>query len=281
MRKLIALFAVLALAGPASAQDPKAAPGAKPATAPEAGKAAEPAKPPVKADPQKQLYTLGVAVAKSLEPFALSPADLDQVIKGMREGASGKAAVQLDASAQEQIQALAVARQAAAAQKESSRGTAHLDKAAQEKGAQKTSSGLVYVPVKEGKGTSPVATDTVKVHYTGRFPDGTVFDSSVARGEPATFPLNGVIKCWTEGVQKMKPGGKAKLVCPPAIAYGERGSPPRIPANAVLEFDVELIEVSKTPPPAQGGMPPGHPSTGGQGGKPAAPAGGAAKPGGK
>jgi FKBP-type peptidyl-prolyl cis-trans isomerase len=269
MRKFIALLAVLALAGPASAQTGKpAAPAGKPADA---------TKPPAKADPQKQLYTLGVAVAKSLEPFALSQPDLEQVIKGIREGSSGKATVELDASAQEQIQALAVARQAAAAQKESSRGTAHLDAAAKEKGAQKTGSGLVYVPVKEGKGASPTPTDTVKVHYTGRFTDGTVFDSSVARGEPATFPLNGVIKCWTEGVQKMKPGGKAKLVCPPAIAYGERGSPPRIPANAVLEFDVELLEISKTPPAQGGGMPPGHPGVGG--GKGGAPAGSGTKPG--
>lgn len=252
--KLLALLAVLTLASPAAAQTGKPTP-AKPADATK--------KPPAKADPQQQLYTLGIAVAKSLEPFALSQADLEQVIKGIRDASTGKATVQLDASAQEQIQALATARQQAAAQKEASRGTAHLDKAAKEKGAQKTASGLVYVPVKEGKGASPTATDTVKVHYTGRFPDGTVFDSSVARGEPATFPLNGVIKCWTEGVQKMKPGGKAKLVCPATIAYGERGSPPRIPGNAVLEFDVELIEITKAPPAQGGAMPPGHPSVGG------------------
>jgi len=85
--------------------------------------------------------------------------------------------------------------------------------------------------------------DTVKVHYHGTFPDGKVFDSSVDRGKPASFPLNRVIRCWTEGVQLIGVGGKAKLECPPAIAYGARGAPPRIPPNATLFFEVELIEI--------------------------------------
>jgi FKBP-type peptidyl-prolyl cis-trans isomerase FkpA len=95
----------------------------------------------------------------------------------------------------------------------------------------------------EGSGASPSATDTVQVHYHGTFPDGRVFDSSVDRGHPASFPLNRVIACWTEGVQKMKVGGKAKLVCPPALAYGERGAPPTIPPNATLVFEVELLAI--------------------------------------
>jgi len=106
-----------------------------------------------------------------------------------------------------------------------------------------TESGLQIVHVKEGTGASPGPTDTVVVHYHGTFPDGSVFDSSVDRGQPATFPLNRVIPCWTEGVQLIKMGGKAKLTCPPEIAYGARGAPPRIPANATLHFDVELIEI--------------------------------------
>ena len=95
----------------------------------------------------------------------------------------------------------------------------------------------------EGSGPSPTATDVVRVHYHGTFPDGQVFDSSVERGEPARFPLNRVIACWTEGVQLMKVGGKAKLVCPPEIAYGARGAPPRIPPNATLHFEVELLAI--------------------------------------
>ncbi|WP_295531310.1 FKBP-type peptidyl-prolyl cis-trans isomerase [uncultured Pseudacidovorax sp.] len=107
-----------------------------------------------------------------------------------------------------------------------------------------TPSGLVYQSVKEGTGPSPSATDTVRVHYRGTFPDsGKEFDSSYARNQPAEFPLNRVIPCWTEGLQKMKVGGKAKLVCPPAIAYGSRGAGGVIPPNATLNFEVELLGI--------------------------------------
>ena len=108
-----------------------------------------------------------------------------------------------------------------------------------------TASGLVYESLKEGSGESPKATDTVKVHYKGTFPDGKEFDSSYKRGEPTEFPLNRVIPCWTEGVQRMKPGGKAKLVCPAAIAYGTRGAGGVIPPNATLHFEIELISVRR------------------------------------
>ena len=116
--------------------------------------------------------------------------------------------------------------------------------AAKEAGAVVTPSGLVYRSLTDGKGASPSATDTVKVHYRGTFPDGREFDSSYKRGQPIEFPLNGVIKCWTEGVQKMKIGGKAKLTCPAAIAYGERGAGAVIPPNATLVFEVELLAVN-------------------------------------
>ena len=116
---------------------------------------------------------------------------------------------------------------------------------AQIKGPLTTASGLVYESLKEGSGESPKATDTVKVHYKGMFLDGKEFDSSYKRGEPTSFPLNGVIPCWTEGVQRMKPGGKAKLTCPPSIAYGSRGAGGVIPPNATLNFEVELISVGK------------------------------------
>jgi FKBP-type peptidyl-prolyl cis-trans isomerase FkpA len=121
---------------------------------------------------------------------------------------------------------------------------AALKAAAAERGAVVTGSGLVYVPTKEGTGPSPGPTDVVRVHYRGTFPGGKEFDSSITRGQPAEFPLDRVIKCWTEGVQKMKVGGKAKLACPAAIAYGERGTPGGpIPPNATLLFDVELLGV--------------------------------------
>ena len=122
---------------------------------------------------------------------------------------------------------------------------AALTKAAAEKGATVTASGLVYRALKDGNGASPAATDTVQVHYRGSFPDGREFDSSYKRGQPASFPLNRVIPCWTEGVQKMKVGGKAKLTCPSAIAYGERGAGGgEIPPNSVLQFEVELLAVN-------------------------------------
>ena len=116
--------------------------------------------------------------------------------------------------------------------------------AAKEAGASVSASGLVYRSIKDGTGASPAATDVVKVHYRGTLPDGKEFDSSIARGAPAEFPLNRVIKCWTEGVQKMKVGGKAKLTCPPAIAYGERGAGSVIPPNATLLFEVELLGIA-------------------------------------
>ena len=117
--------------------------------------------------------------------------------------------------------------------------------AAKEAGAVVTPSGLVYRSLKDGSGASPTAADTVKVHYRGTFPDGREFDSSYKRNEAAQFPLGGVIPCWTEGVQKMKVGGKARLTCPAAIAYGSRGAGGSIPPNATLHFEVELLDIAK------------------------------------
>ncbi|MEY4751554.1 MAG: hypothetical protein RIQ60_3768 [Pseudomonadota bacterium] len=116
--------------------------------------------------------------------------------------------------------------------------------AAKEPGAQVSASGLVYRSLKDGTGPSPKATDGVRVHYRGTFPDGKEFDSSYKRNSPIDFPLNGVIKCWTEGVQKMKVGGKAKLTCPPSIAYGASGAGGVIPPNATLLFEVELLGIA-------------------------------------
>ena len=116
-------------------------------------------------------------------------------------------------------------------------------RAAREPGAAVLPSGLVYRATAEGTGASPSATDTVRVHYRGVLADGKEFDSSIKRGQPAEFPLNRVIRCWTEGVQKMKPGGKATLTCPPALAYGDRGAGGVIPPNATLQFEIELLGV--------------------------------------
>ena len=108
-----------------------------------------------------------------------------------------------------------------------------------------TASGIVFESLQAGSGAAPAASDTVRVHYRGTFPDGREFDSSYKRGQPAEFPLNRVIPCWTEGVQMMRPGGKAKLICPPATAYGERGAGASVPPNATLHFEIELISVKR------------------------------------
>jgi FKBP-type peptidyl-prolyl cis-trans isomerase FkpA/FKBP-type peptidyl-prolyl cis-trans isomerase FklB len=201
--------------------------------------------PELKTDEQKTLYAVGLAVAGSLSPFALSPADLELVKAGLTDGVLNRQH-QVDLQAYgPKIQELPRARASVVAAGEQKAGQAIVDKAAAEKGATKTASGLVIVPIKPGTGASPKATDRVKVHYHGTLADGTVFDSSVQRGEPATFPLNGVVPCWTEGLQLMKVGGKSRLVCPAAIAYGDRGAPPRIKPGATLTFEVELLEIVK------------------------------------
>jgi len=184
----------------------------------------------------KALYALGVAVSQNISSFDFTAKELEQVKAGFTDGALGKPP-KVDVQAYiPKLRELQGARIAAAA------NTA-LDKAAAAPGAKKLESGLIITTLSEGTGPAPAATDTVKVHYHGTLPSGKVFDSSVQRGEPATFPLNGVIPCWTEGVQQMKVGGKSRLVCPAAIAYGERGAPPDIGPGATLIFEVELLGI--------------------------------------
>jgi FKBP-type peptidyl-prolyl cis-trans isomerase len=196
-------------------------------------------------DDEKTIYALGVSVARNLEPFALTPAEIDFVIAGLRDELAGKeSAVPLDQFGP-RIRELAQTRATATAAKEKEAGVAFAAKAAAEPGAVKTDSGLIKRTIQEGTGPSPTAEDTVKVHYTGTLRDGTVFDSSSKRGEPAQFKLGGVIPCWTEALQGMKVGGKAHIVCPAEIAYGDRGFPGSIPPGATLAFDVELLEIVK------------------------------------
>lgn len=197
-----------------------------------------------KSDEQKTLYAVGLAVAKQISVFNLTPAEFDIVKQGITDGATGKTPlVDLEAYSQK-IQGLALARRDAQGEKLASQAKEFVAQAAKEKGATKTSSGLIYLSLKEGSGTGPAATDKVKVNYRGALVDGKEFDSSYKRGEPVELPLNGVIKCWTEGLQMMKPGGRARLICPPEIGYGERGVG-LIPPNATLVFEIELLEVKK------------------------------------
>ena len=199
----------------------------------------------LKTDDDKTFYALGIALSRNLAVFNLKPEELEFVKQGLSDGVLDRQKkVDFDAFSGK-IQSLAKARSAVTADAEKKAATEFLEKAAAEKGAKKTASGLIITEIKPGTGETPKATDRVKVHYHGTLRDGTVFDSSVKRGEAATFPLNGVIPCWTEGLQLMKVGGKSKLVCPSAIAYGDRGSPPVIKPGAALVFEVELLEITK------------------------------------
>ena len=196
-------------------------------------------------DDQKTLYAVGLAVSQSLGALALSEAELEIVKSGITDGALQRTPKVDMQTFGPKIQQFAQARSALAAEKEKKAGAGFLAKAAAEPGAKKTASGAIVKEMKAGTGPMPKSSDTVKVHYHGTLLDGTVFDSSVQRGQPATFPLTGVIKCWTEGVQEIKVGGKSRLVCPADIAYGDRGSPPKIKPGATLVFEVELLEIVK------------------------------------
>jgi FKBP-type peptidyl-prolyl cis-trans isomerase FkpA len=192
-------------------------------------------------DDEKTIYALGLSIHNSLNQFDLTPAEMDIVKRALTDAAANKPAVDV-AVWGPKIAPLAKARAAHLAEGEKKASAAYLTKAAAEAGAVKSDTGLIFRETKPGTGEPPKATDTVKVNYRGSLTNGTEFDSSYKRNEPAQFPLNGVIKCWTEGVQKMKPGGKAVLVCPSDLAYGDQGRP-SIPPGATLVFEIELLEI--------------------------------------
>lgn len=203
--------------------------------------AAAPAVAPLATDEDKTLYALGLALQRSIQPFDLSASELAIVMRAVTDGAAGKPALELTEWGP-RIDPLAGVRRQRAAERIKVTSAAYLVKAATETGAVKTPSGLVYRDILAGIGASPKASDTVKVHYRGTLTNGTVFDSSYERNEPVAFPLAGVIPCWTEGVQRMRVGGKAQLVCPSSLAYGDGGSPD-IPGGATLIFEIELLEI--------------------------------------
>ncbi len=202
------------------------------------------AEPKLETDDQKTVYVLGTSLSRNLQAFDLSEAEIEIMVMGLREGLAGKESrVDLEVFGPK-IDELEGARRNRIAVKEKVEADSFVKKAAAEKGAVTEESGLVYLETQTGSGMSPAPTDVVKVHYHGTLRDGTVFDSSVERGEPASFPLNRVIPCWTEALQKMRSGGKATITCPAEIAYGDQGQGP-IKPGAALRFEVELVSIGR------------------------------------
>lgn len=239
MRALFLLFPAVLLAQ----TPPPKAPPASPAKSAPAGQFSPAG---LTTDEQKTIYAAGLVMARQLGELDLSPAELEIVKRALSDAAAGKPAITLEEWGPK-IQGLVQSRSAKVAQREKANAAGFVAKAAAEPGVVKTPSGLIYKETTPGTGASPKSTDTVKVNYRGTFTNGKEFDSSYKRNEPAQFPLNGVIKCWTEGVQKMKVGGKAQLVCPSEIAYGDQGRG-EIPGGATLVFQIELLDIVKTAP---------------------------------
>jgi FKBP-type peptidyl-prolyl cis-trans isomerase FkpA len=238
VKKLIPLLVLtgsLAFAG-----DPSKGKAA-PADAPVAAKAV----PLTPEERKKVLYALGAIVAQRtpLAQASLDEAELTDVRSGFMDATLNKPLKVQTQELMPKVDQFLRERQKERGEKEKSKGATYLEEQARAPGAKKTASGLIYFETQAGTGAQPTPADTVKVHYKGTLIDGKEFDSSYKRGTPAEFPLGGVIKCWTEGVAMMKVGGKAKLVCPSDIAYGERGAGGSIPPNSVLNFEVELIGI--------------------------------------
>lgn len=211
--------------------------------------AEEPA--PLATDDEKILYALGAALAQQLQTLDFDARELALVQRGLADSVLGRdLAVSLEEFGP-RLQSYLRERVMRLAEELEAKGVEFRSKVAAEQGALTTDSGLVYQEQQAGTGASPTADATVKIHYHGTFPDGTVFDSSRRSGEPAQFTLAGVVPCFSEGIQRMKVGGKSRLVCPPELAYGDAGIPPRIPPGSTLVFDIELLDVvAKAEPPA-------------------------------
>jgi FKBP-type peptidyl-prolyl cis-trans isomerase FkpA len=198
----------------------------------------------------KELYALGYSFGKNIQVFDLTKAEQEIIRRALNEGMNDQKPLIALENYGPKLNELANARRSKAAEKKAKREKPYLDAAAKEKGAQVLPSGVVYVPEKEGTGPAPKPSDIVKVNYRGKLTSGTEFDSSFKRNQPLEFQLDKVIPCWTEGVQKMKVGGKARLVCPAKSGYGDKGQPTAgITGGSVLDFEVELLDAKAPPPP--------------------------------
>jgi FKBP-type peptidyl-prolyl cis-trans isomerase FkpA len=257
----LASVVVLAAGCPQQDKDQKAAAGGgTSAMSADGGTPTAPA-----TEEQKTLYALGLSVGRQVSQFDLSKEELEYVKAGMEAQVTGATpAVEIQTYGPK-LSEMARTRSTARAAKEKEKSKEFLEKARQEQGATTTPSGIVIKTLNEGNGPMPTEADTVKVHYKGTLTNGKEFDSSYSRNEPTTFPLGGVVPCWREALQKMKVGGKARIVCPSDLAYGDRGAGPNIPGGAALIFEVELVEILPPQQQQQPGMPgmpppPGQPT---------------------
>jgi FKBP-type peptidyl-prolyl cis-trans isomerase FkpA len=217
-------------------------------------------------DDERAIYSVGVSLWRMLAPLGLSPAEVEVLERGLRDAQNGTPAVRPEDVAPK-VAAFREARALRAAEEFKAASASYLEAAEKEPGAVKTPSGLVFFDLQPGVGASPRLSDVVKVHYRGTLVNGAEFDSSYALKEPARLPLSHVMPCWREALQMMKVGGKARLVCPAKLAYGEGGAPsrdrrkPSIPGGATLVFEVELFDIPKPPdlPAAPPSPPPPRP----------------------
>jgi FKBP-type peptidyl-prolyl cis-trans isomerase FkpA len=261
---LLLSFALLAgalAATGASAAAPAAAPpatGAAPASPAKDAKDAKGTSGAAMSEADKAVYAIGVILSGSVKPFALTEHEMRLVRDGFDAGLHGKNTGDVE-KYRPQIQALLAERMGKEIAAAKAAGQTYREQAAKAKDTTTLPSGVIMTTVKAGSGPSPTADDQVKVNYEGRLIDGTVFDASAQHGAPLTFKVSGVVPCWSEALQKMNVGAKIKLVCPPEQAYGDRGSPPRIPGGSTLVFDVELLAIEKAPAepqsPADAGKP--------------------------
>lgn len=205
----------------------------------------DPKKVSLDSEDDKTFYAMGYMLGGNLQRLNLTDKELSALYKGIATAAKGENSEVDMATYQNRIQEVFKTRMDKVAAKEKEDGKAFIEKFVKDEGATKTESGLAYKVITEGTGATPSAEDVVEVHYHGTLTDGTVFDSSVERGKTISFPLNRVIKGWTEGLQTMKEGGKSKFVIPADLAYGDAGAPPKIPGGATLIFEVELFKVTK------------------------------------
>ena len=240
-RFLSSIVALCLAAGPAFGQEE--APPTKAAKTKAVPKTATKAPPGLEDVKSQASYAIGVNIGRDLARVA-SECDIELLVQGLRDALAKKKPVLTDDQMQEALTSFSKEVQTKAEEKNKNEGAAFLAENKKKKGVMTTKTGLQYKVLKAGEGDSPKKTNVVKVHYHGTLTDGTVFDSSVERDEPAEFPVDRVIPGWTEALLAMKVGDKWQIVIPSELGYGAQGNGP-IPPHAVLVFDVELLEIVK------------------------------------